>query len=178
MRSTAKSRILGLRDTYGFGYAFLNLGWSSRSNRDLSELTNVVPLAGFEPASSGLADWRSIRSELQGQGRTKGRLVLGRKTQTDRPFAFVVICLQPNCTRGGHVCQTESSCNFVTGSCIVLNVARKKLPPEIRSFFVSMGSKGGKIGGKALAAKLTPEQRSENARRAVRARWAKAKKGK
>jgi hypothetical protein len=69
----------------------------------------------------------------------------------------------------------ESCCNFVTGSCIVLGVARKKLPPDIRSFFVTMGKKGGKIGGPALAAKLTPEQRSENARKAVLARWAKAK---
>jgi hypothetical protein len=39
----------------------------------------------------------------------------------------------------------------------------------------------GRLGGIAHAAKLTPEQRSENARRAVVARWAKrdaaAKKG-
>ena len=42
---------------------------------------------------------------------------------------------------------------------------------------VALGSKGGKKGGPARAAKLTPEQRSESARRAVQARWAKAKKG-
>lgn len=34
-----------------------------------------------------------------------------------------------------------------------------------------LGSKGGKIGGKARAAKLTPEQRSEIARKAADARW-------
>jgi hypothetical protein len=55
-------------------------------------------------------------------------------------------------------------------------VRRKKLPPEIRAFFVTMGKRGGKLGGPARAAKLTPEQRSENARKAVMARWAKAKK--
>jgi hypothetical protein len=33
----------------------------------------------------------------------------------------------------------------------------------------------GKLGGKATAKKLTPTERSANARRAVRARWAKAK---
>jgi hypothetical protein len=33
------------------------------------------------------------------------------------------------------------------------------------------GRKGGLKGGKARAAKLTPEERSENARRAARARW-------
>jgi hypothetical protein len=33
------------------------------------------------------------------------------------------------------------------------------------------GRKGGLVGGKALAAKLTPEERSENARKAARARW-------
>ena len=51
----------------------------------------------------------------------------------------------------------------------------KKLPPEVRAYFVRMGKKGGKLGGSIRAAKLTPEQRSESARKAVQARWAKAK---
>ena len=34
-------------------------------------------------------------------------------------------------------------------------------------------SRGGKIGGAARAAKLTPEQRSEIAKRAASARWAR-----
>lgn len=33
------------------------------------------------------------------------------------------------------------------------------------------GSAGGKVGGKARAAKLTPEERSEIARKAAKARW-------
>ncbi len=40
---------------------------------------------------------------------------------------------------------------------------------------VALGRKGGKKGGPARAAKLTPEQRRESARKAVQARWAKAK---
>jgi hypothetical protein len=36
------------------------------------------------------------------------------------------------------------------------------------------GRKGGLKGGKALAAKLTPEERSENARKAAAARWRKS----
>ena len=36
---------------------------------------------------------------------------------------------------------------------------------------VALGRKGGLKGGKARAAKLTPEQRSEIARRAAAARW-------
>jgi hypothetical protein len=40
---------------------------------------------------------------------------------------------------------------------------------------VALGRKGGKKGGLARAAKLTPAQRSESARKAVQARWAKAK---
>jgi hypothetical protein len=40
---------------------------------------------------------------------------------------------------------------------------------------VVLGRQGGKKGGPARAAKLTPEQRSESARNAVQARWAKAK---
>ena len=39
---------------------------------------------------------------------------------------------------------------------------------------VALGRKGGIRGGPARAAKLTAEQRSESARKAVRARWAKA----
>ena len=36
---------------------------------------------------------------------------------------------------------------------------------------VALGRKGGLKGGKARAAKLTPEQRSESARKAAAARW-------
>ena len=36
---------------------------------------------------------------------------------------------------------------------------------------VALGRLGGKKGGKARAAKLTPEQRSEIAKKAARARW-------
>src|SRR5437899_13044760 len=42
---------------------------------------------------------------------------------------------------------------------------------------VVLGRKGGLKGGPARAARLTPEQRSESARNAVQARWAKAKNG-
>lgn len=39
-----------------------------------------------------------------------------------------------------------------------------------------LGRAGGKKGGPARAANLTPAQRSESARNAVQARWAKARK--
>ena len=39
----------------------------------------------------------------------------------------------------------------------------------------ALGRLGGLKGGKARAAKLTPEERSEIARKAVETRWAKAK---
>jgi len=39
-----------------------------------------------------------------------------------------------------------------------------------------LAAKGGKKGGPARAKKLTPEQRSASARKAVQARWAKVKK--
>lgn len=38
---------------------------------------------------------------------------------------------------------------------------------------VALGRKGGRKGGPARAAKLTPEQRKESARQAARARWEK-----
>jgi hypothetical protein len=46
---------------------------------------------------------------------------------------------------------------------------RKKNPAA-----VALGRKGGKKSGPARAAKLTPEQRSESARKAVQARWGNA----
>jgi hypothetical protein len=39
---------------------------------------------------------------------------------------------------------------------------------------VTLGRKGGKKGGPARAAKLSPEERTQIARKAVRARWDKA----
>ncbi len=41
---------------------------------------------------------------------------------------------------------------------------------------VALGRKGGLKGGHARAARMTPEERSESARKAVLARWEKAKK--
>jgi len=41
---------------------------------------------------------------------------------------------------------------------------------------VALGRKGGKIGGKARAANMTPEERSEAARKAAIARWKKKRK--
>lgn len=38
---------------------------------------------------------------------------------------------------------------------------------------VSLGRRGGLVGGKARAAKLTPEQRREIAKKAAAARWQK-----
>lgn len=38
---------------------------------------------------------------------------------------------------------------------------------------VALGRKGGKKGGKARAAKMTAEERSESAKKAAKARWAK-----
>jgi len=51
----------------------------------------------------------------------------------------------------------------------------KRLPPQFREYLAKIGSKGGKKGGVARAAKMTPKERSESARKAVQARWAKEK---
>lgn len=40
---------------------------------------------------------------------------------------------------------------------------------------VALGRKGGLKGGKARAAKMTPEERSEAAKKAAEARWSKGK---
>jgi hypothetical protein len=56
------------------------------------------------------------------------------------------------------------------------DMASKKMPADVRKFFVEMGRQGGQIGGAARAANMTAKQRSESARKAVQARWAKKKK--
>ena len=40
--------------------------------------------------------------------------------------------------------------------------------------YAALGRKGGLKGGKARASKLTPEQRTEIARKAAKARWEKS----
>jgi len=56
-------------------------------------------------------------------------------------------------------------------------MARKpsKLPDEWLEYFRKEGKKGGDLGGKARAKKLTPARRKEIARKAAAARWAKKK---
>jgi hypothetical protein len=56
----------------------------------------------------------------------------------------------------------------------VENGAVMQMPDEIRKFF----QKQGGIGGKRRAKNLSPAERSESARKAVQARWKKAKKQK
>ena len=51
-----------------------------------------------------------------------------------------------------------------------------KLPPEVLEYFRRQGAKGGRIGGKRSLETMTPEQRSERARKAVAAREAKRRK--
>ena len=46
-------------------------------------------------------------------------------------------------------------------------------PEERHAAAVTLGRMGGKKGGKARAAKLTPEQRSEISKKAASARWHK-----
>lgn len=52
---------------------------------------------------------------------------------------------------------------------------RKKLSPDVLDYFRKQGAKGGKIGGTLRAERMSPEQRSEAARKAVLMRWAKEK---
>lgn len=52
---------------------------------------------------------------------------------------------------------------------------KKRLPEDIRNYFVKMGSIGGKAGAQARLDKVTPERRREIAQKAIAARWAKQK---
>jgi len=50
---------------------------------------------------------------------------------------------------------------------------RPSVEHEKNAAAVELGRKGGLVGGKARAAKLTPEQRSAIAKKAAAARWGK-----
>jgi hypothetical protein len=52
---------------------------------------------------------------------------------------------------------------------------KKKMPADVREYFVKMGRRGGKKGGAVRAANMTVEERSASARKAVIARWEKAR---
>jgi len=52
-------------------------------------------------------------------------------------------------------------------------MSKKKIPPEVLEYFRKQGARGGRIGGKRSLETMTPEQRSERARKAVAAREAK-----
>ena len=54
-------------------------------------------------------------------------------------------------------------------------MSKTRLPAKVREYFSRLGKKGGPKGGAARAAKMTPEERRESARKAVLARWAKKK---
>lgn len=61
---------------------------------------------------------------------------------------------------------------------LIVDMATGEIPPESREdgknpHAVALGRTGGLKGGKARAAKLTPEQRSEIARKAAQRRWNK-----
>jgi hypothetical protein len=52
-------------------------------------------------------------------------------------------------------------------------MAKKRIPAEVRKYFVEMGRIGGQIGVAARMEKVSPERRKEIAQKAIAARWAK-----
>jgi hypothetical protein len=70
---------------------------------------------------------------------------------------------------------TEKAFEIRTRSTYNGVVSKKRLPPEIREYFVRMGKKGGALGGRTRAENLSAEERSDSARKAVMARWQRVK---
>jgi hypothetical protein len=54
-------------------------------------------------------------------------------------------------------------------------MAKTKLAREMREYLAKIGARGGRKGGRVRASRMTAEQRSDSARKAVQARWAKKK---
>lgn len=55
------------------------------------------------------------------------------------------------------------------------NQPNTQVPANISAYMAQIGSKGGKIGGKRRLKTMTPEQRSEIAKKAAKKRWKKKK---
>ena len=55
------------------------------------------------------------------------------------------------------------------------NSSKPSRKPRKNPYAVALGRKGGLKGGPARAAKMTPEERSDSARKAVLARWERVK---
>lgn len=53
----------------------------------------------------------------------------------------------------------------------IVDQATGEIPPPKVNVFTESGRKGGIRGGKARSEALTPEQRSEIAKKAAKARW-------
>lgn len=53
----------------------------------------------------------------------------------------------------------------------IVGEATDETPPELESQQARAGRAGGAKGGKARAERMTPQERSEAARRAAKARW-------
>lgn len=86
-----------------------------------------------------------------------------RKKKRDSDFAVTAFRVVQEATRETEAAQAESEQSAVT-------------PEERHSAAVTLGKLGGKKGGPARAAKLTPEQRKEIAKKAAQARWGRAVK--
>jgi hypothetical protein len=67
--------------------------------------------------------------------------------------------------------QVQTVLDLRDRSRIMKAMARKRKNP----YAVALGRKGGRKGGPARAANMTPEERSDSARIAVTVRWARAK---
>src|SRR5687768_14730541 len=81
-----------------------------------------------------------------------------RKTKRDHDFATIAFRVVQEATGEKAPTQDEPQKPELT-------------PEERRAAAAALGRRGGLKGGKARAAKLTPEQRSESARKAAEARW-------
>ncbi len=84
---------------------------------------------------------------------------------------FRGICQTTSIRERSRTVKRQSELEYARPLPYTTRVAKKRKNPAA----VALGRKGGKKGGPARAASMTPKERSESARKAVLARWAKAK---
>lgn len=72
----------------------------------------------------------------------------------------------------------SSDVNQLAHELVRLSIEEKPDRPTkaaISEFMRAMGQKGGKIGGKERASRMTPKERSDSASKAARAKWDKVR---
>jgi hypothetical protein len=168
-RDEAKAALKRIYDTSTESPGWMPDGRGRKDDADSKSAAKVAGKRGSSVSCSSpwrVAHRRPVRQPLAGVG----------PWRVPRPAIMRVLKYVTNrngllaLSSGGRV---DDGLGAVCGHSSNAYMPRRKLPADIKAYFVRMGRQGGKIGGRARAESLSPERRKEIAQKAIAARWAK-----